>query len=156
MIVVIGFPIGLSAQHQESNLHHPPKKTRGIYEIITSRIYAYSFEHEEGVAATEIHFTYWFDHTWGGGLSYTAKFEEDEVLNDLALIGSMNPAKWMTINVGPSFALPSDHRDFHLGAYAETEINIRLRQWFHFGPILGAVLGKESEGNIGFHLGFEF
>lgn len=149
------FSMMLSAQ-SESEHHDTEKKERGIYEIITSGIYAYSFEHDEGVVGTEVHFTYWFNHKWGGGLSYTTKFEEGETLQDIALLGSMNPARWVTLNIGPNLALSSDHREFELGFYAEAEINIRPTDKFHFGPVLGTVLSKNTEGSIGFHLGFEF
>lgn len=148
------FSIMLQAQTEDE--HHHAEKEKGIYEVITSGIYAYSFEHKEGVVGTEVHFTYWFDHTWGAGLSYTAKFETEETLHDIALLGSVNPTRWITLNAGLNFALPGEHREFHLGAYAETEINIRLNEWFHFGPVLGTVLSKESEGTLGFHIGVEF
>ncbi|MEM7369728.1 MAG: hypothetical protein AAF587_14080 [Bacteroidota bacterium] len=143
------------AQHAEEG-HHAAEKEKGIYEVITSGVYVYSFAHQEAVGGTEVHFTYWFTHTWGSGLSYTAKFEQGEILQDMALLGSMNPYTWMTLNVGPNFALPTEHREFSLGFYAETEINIRPVSWFHFGPVLGTVIGTESEGTVGFHLGFEF
>lgn len=141
----------ISAQREEQ---HSSKKEHGIYEIIISGIY--SFDHEEGIGGTEVHFTYWFDHTWGAGLSYTAKFEEAETLQDIALLGSWNPRRWVTLNVGPNFILPSDHREFSVGAYAEAEINVRPNEWFHFGPVLGGILGRESELVTGFHIGFEF
>lgn len=149
------FSMVLTAQ-TESEHHDTEKKEKGIYEIITSGIYAYSFEHEEGVVGTEVHLTYWFNHTWGSGLSYTAKFEEGETLHDIALLGSMNPTRWITLNIGPNFALSSDHREFELGFYAESEFNIRPTDWFHFGPVIGTVVSENTEGTIGFHLGFEF
>ena len=58
--------------------------------------------------------------------------------------------------MGPNFTLPTDHREFSLSVYAESEINIRPNEWFHFGPVIGTILGKESELATGFHLGFEF
>lgn len=152
VLFVFALPFA-SGQHQE---HHAHKKEKGIYEIITSGIYAYSFAHEEWVPGTEVHFTYWFDHSYGTGLSYTAKFDQDETLHDIALLASWNPTRWITLNVGPNFSIPSDHRDFLFSAYTEAEFNIRPTEWFHFGPVLGAILGKESELAGGFHLGFEF
>jgi hypothetical protein len=140
----------------ESEHHNKEKKETGIFEIITSGIYAYSFEHEEGLFGTEIHLTYWFTHKWGSGVSYTAKFEDKEALHDIALLASMNPTKWITLNLGPNFALSTKHRDFELGFYTESEINIRLTEWFQFGPVLGAVFSENTEGSLGFHLGFEF
>ena len=148
------FSVMLNAQTEEA--HHDAEKEKGIYEIIASGIYAYSFEHEEGIGGTELHFTYWFTHKWGAGLSYTAKFAAEETLNDIALLGSVNPTRWITLNGGLNFALPGDHREFGLGLYAETEINIRLTETFHLGPILGVVLSEASEGTMGFHVGFEF
>jgi hypothetical protein len=68
----------------------------------------------------------------------------------------MNPTKWITLNLGPNFALSTKHRDFELGFYTESEINIRLTEWFQFGPVLGAVFSENTEGSLGFHLGFEF
>ena len=43
----------VSGQHE---VHHETKKERGIYELITSGIYAYSFKHEEGVAGNRSSF----------------------------------------------------------------------------------------------------
>ena len=144
-------------QHSPHIEEHPnPSKEHGIYEIISTGIYAYSFAEEAGSPATELHFTYWFTHTYGTGISYTLKFGEEETLHDLALLGSWNPTRWLTLNMGPNFALPSDHRSFHLLLYTEAEINIRLTEWFHLGPVLGSLLGEESEISGGMHIGFEF
>ena len=142
------------AQHVHEEAHI--SKEKGIYEIISTGIYAYSFEEEAGSPATEFHFTYWFNHTYGSGLSYTLKYGEEETLHDLALLGSWNPTRWVTLNIGPNFAFPSDHRSFHLLLYTEAEINIRLKEWFHIGPVVGSLLGKESEVSGGLHIGFEF
>ena len=154
MICTFIFVNVLSAQHEEAP--HSSEKHAGIIEVISSGIYSYYFEHSEGIFGTEIHLTYWKTLKWGGGLSYTSKFEEKETLHDVALIGSMNPTHWMTLNLGVNFALPAEHRKFLPGAYAETEVNIRPVEWFHFGPVLGTVIGKEIEATVGFHLGFEF
>ncbi len=148
------FAVSLNAQTEEE--HHDSEEESGIYELITSAIYAYSFEHEEGAAGAEVHLTYWFTHKWGTGLSFTSKFEEEETLYDIALLGSMNPASWVTINAGPNFGFSGEHREFELGAYAEAEINIRPTEWFHFGPVVGTVLSKNTEFTVGFNLGFEF
>ena len=144
------------SQHESSEVEGEHKKDKGIYEMIGSGIYSYSPAHKTGVAGAEIHFTYWFDHTWGTGLSYTAKFEEDEVLNEIAILGSWNPLNCMTVNVGPNLVLPTKHDGYSFGAYFETEFNIRPTQWFHFGPVIGGVYGHEFELNLGMHIGFEF
>ena len=145
----------LLSQHHEENSHESHKEG-GIHEIITSVIGAYSFAHEEWTPGTEVHYTYWFGHTFGGGFSYTAKYESVETLSDIALLGSWNATRWLTLNIGPNFALKSEQRDFALLLYAEGEINVRVTEWFHFGPIFGTLLGEESEGSVGFHIGFEF
>lgn len=127
-----------------------------VLEIIISGIFASSFEHQETTFGTEFHITYWFNHEWGGGISYTLKYEDEETLNDIALLGSWNPTKWITLNVGPNFGFSGEHRDFEVSGYAEAEFNIRPRKWIHFGPLIGAVLGANSEYTLGMHLGFEF
>jgi hypothetical protein len=43
-----------------------------------------------------------------------------------------------------------------ISGYVETECNYRLRQWVHFGPLLGATIGIETDLSIGFPMGFEF
>lgn len=149
------FLIILNAQ-VETDHPNKEKKEKGIYEIITSGVYVYSFNHKESLVGAEAHFTYWFTHTWGAGLSYSSKFGKEDILHDLSLIGSVNPTRWITVNIGPNFAFPSKHRAFEFGLYSEIEINIRLTEWFHFGPVLGAVISKNTEAILGLHLGFEF
>ena len=126
------------------------------WEAIVSGIYSYSFEEEETVFGNEFHLTYWITHKWGTGLSYTLKYEDDEILHDIAVLGSWNPVKWMTCNTGPNFEFEGEHRDFGVSFYFELEFNIRLTHWFHFGPIAGTLLGGNSEISTGMHIGFEF
>ena len=57
-------------------------------------------------------------------------------------------------HIGPNFAFPSKHRVFKFGLCSEIEINIRLTEWFHFGP--DAVISKNTEALLGLHLVFEF
>ncbi|MDW3197077.1 MAG: hypothetical protein R8G66_32160 [Cytophagales bacterium] len=143
----------LSAQSGE---HHtsPRENEKGTYEIIMSGIYV--FEQGDDFAGTEFHFTYWINDRWGGGLSYTRKFEEGESRNGVALLGSWNPSGWMTLNAGPNLTYSPKNQTNEWGLYAESELNIRLKRWFHFGPVLGTVIGKSYEVSTGFHLGFEF
>jgi len=160
LCIVMLTPFICLSQHGESNESDVASKEhgkeKGIYEIITSGIYNYSPESKHGNFGSEFHFTYWFNHNWGTGLSYTAIFEEDLLVNEIALLGSWNPAKWCTLNVGPNFTLPNDHNNLELGAYGEIEFNIRPVKWVHFGPVLGTVIGHTVHFNIGYHLGFEF
>jgi hypothetical protein len=150
-----------SLYSQRKSLRELPGSERAektaVYEIITSAIYAFNTQTEAGAYGTEFHFTYWMNHVWGAGLSYTVLFEEEnEKIHQLALLGSYNPKEWLTINAGPNFRLPSTNHDLKISAYLETEFNYRLRNWVHFGPLLGATIGEETELSLGFQIGFEF
>ncbi|MEH6535925.1 MAG: hypothetical protein V7719_06005 [Psychroserpens sp.] len=157
IICLLLFTSSMLLYSQSEEKHKKESESENpVLEIITSGIYVTSFKNKENTFGTELHLTYWFNHKWGGGLSYTAKFEEEETLNDVALLGSWNPTKWITLNVGPNFGLSGEHRDFEVSAYTEAEINIRPKEWIHFGPVIGTVLGRNSEFTLGMHLGFEF
>lgn len=154
LILLVLSSLSLYAQHEENIEKEEEEKP--VIEIITSGIYSSSLKNDENAYGTEIHLTYWHNEEWGGGLSYTAKFEEKETLHDIALLGSWNVTRWMTLNVGPNFGLSGEERDFEVSAYVEAEGNIRLSKWFHFGPVSGVILGENSEIILGMHLGFEF
>ena len=158
--ILIAFSQCSFAQEGESIEHEETDKNRRRYEIITSGVYAYAFKHKVGEFGTEVHLTYWLSHKWGAGLLYTYKFDEHNRINEFALLGSMNPTEWMTINVGPNFTFrkPKNHGKLELsiGAYTELEFNIRPTEWFHFGPVLGTVISNDSELIFGLHVGFEF
>ena len=115
---------------------------------------------EEGVLfGTELHLTYWFTHTWALGVGYTVKFEhEGKMGSELALIGSYKPQKWITINAGPNFTLPTSHsaNGLVLSGYLESEINYFLTPHLHLGPVVGGLLGSHSELFGGIHVGYEF
>lgn len=155
LVGVILFPqMGLT-QHDED--HHGEEEHGGVYEVIISGIRAFEPETKEGAFGTEVHFTYWFNHTWGTGLSYTLRYSHEILKNDLALLGSWNATKWLTLNVGPNFSLPNDEQDHIVpGLYLESEVNIRPTPWFHFGPVLGSVYSEHLELSAGVHIGFEF
>jgi hypothetical protein len=149
----------LFSQEKQSQ-EHVPKEHAGhlaVIEIITSALYAFNTRTELGAFGTEFHLTYWENHIWGAGLGYTVLFEDEkEKIHQLAILGSYNPKEWITINAGPNFRLPNDHHDLIISGYVETEFNYRLRQWVHFGPLLGATIGIETDLSIGFQIGFEF
>ena len=130
----------------------------GIIEIITSAVIVYTPGHDRTLYGSEIHLTYWFNHTWGGGLSYSGKWYEQNILSDLALLGSWNPTKWLTVNTGLNIAMPDElvRKETHYGLYAETEYNWRLTDWFHFGLLTGTVVSNETELTAGIQMGFEF
>ncbi len=140
----------LGQDHQEEEPH---KKSRGIYELIFSGINTYAVHDGHQAAAAELHFTYWFDHYWGAGFSYTRKINN---INEVALLASCNPTTWLTLNVGPNIILPHENHGVKLGGYSEAEFNIRPNDWIHFGPVVGCTFGEELEFSTGFHLGFEF
>ncbi len=154
LTITLFFSSFLYGQHKEHSKNEH-KEFDSVLEIITSGIYASSLKESESSYGTEIHLTYWYNEEWGGGLSYTTKFEE-ETLHDIAILGSWNVTSWMTLNAGPNFGFPSGERNFEVSAYAEAEGNIHLSKWFHFGPISGVILGENSEIILGMHLGFEF
>lgn len=159
--LTIGFWLGIGGtsvwsqlpeeMHQGSGDH-----TNGIWETIATGIVSYSFGEEEAIAGSELHVTYWMTHQYGTGMSYTARFAHEELWNDLALLASWNPLKWMTVNAGPNFAFAASERPFTLGAYAETEINWRFHEQFHVGPIVGTVISQHTEASIGLHFGIEW
>jgi len=61
----------------------------------------------KGLFKTEIHFTYWVDKVWGGGIPYTHKFlNRPETNDDIALIGSWNANHFLTLHLGVNYTLP--------------------------------------------------
>jgi len=137
--------------------NHSHSERTAVYEIIVSGIYSYNMEEEHGAYGNEVHFTYWFNHTWGTGLGYTISYpKDDEIFHQVALLASVNPTSWLTINAGPNFRLPNKDRELEVSGYLEVEFNYRVRDWLHFGPVLAVLPGKETELVAGFQIGFEF
>jgi hypothetical protein len=159
LIIISLLAYSYSAVAQEGEIHLPDEshERTATYEVIISGIYSFEPNSGHGKYGSELHFTYWFNHVWGAGFGYTVLFEEDHrPVQQFAFLGSFNPVGWLTINAGPNFTLPYDGSALLLSGYLETEFNYRPRSWVHFGPVLGAVIGNETEFNVGFHLGFEF
>ncbi len=154
LLVLCQLSYGQNADNHEGSEH---SKQTGIYEIIISGIYAFDLETDNGAYGSELHFTYWFNHVWGAGLAYTTLFEEDNNnVHSIVMLASYNPTSWLTINSGPSFTLPNEHEDLLVSGFFEAEFNYRLNTWFHFGPLIGVLIGKKKELNVGFQVGFEF
>ncbi len=126
-------------------------------EFIPSGIISYVPSGKEFLYGGEIHITRWFVEKWALGVSYSMKFKEHKVLSDIALLGSFDPVRFLSINAGPNFALPKKklREKLLVGLYAEAEFNLRITEFFHFGILLGTVLSKETEISTGVHLGFE-
>lgn len=127
-------------------------------ELIVSGITSFSPSEDKTMVGSEVHLTYWVTPKWGGGLSYSGKFEDSAVLSDMALLGSWNPTRWLTVNTGPNFAFPHGEvrEKFRLELYMETEFNWRVSEKFHWGVFTGTVVSGEVEIAAGIHLGFEF
>ncbi|NER12601.1 hypothetical protein GWK08_04055 [Leptobacterium flavescens] len=108
--------------------------------------------------STEIHLTYWLDHYWALGLGYSFVFEEEgRVGDELAFLLSHKPWPLLTLNVGPSFALPDSEHELEVSAYFEGELNIKIgKKGLHTGPVLGSLIGKEFRWFGGIHIGYEF
>ncbi len=143
-------PILCAAQELEQS----EKEKKGI-EFIMSGVGIYETESEEFVFGAEFHLTKWFGETWGMGASYSLKFSE-KLNQDIAVLASWNAASWLTLNFGPNFAIPKGEREFEVGAYLESEFNLRPHKRVNLGPVLGGVIGKSSEVSFGLHVGFEF
>ena len=156
LLTAIFFFSAFILRAQEAAERESSESGESTYEIIVSGIYAYNLEEEKGLPGAELHFTYWFNRHWGAGATYIAKFEEEEVLSDIALLGSWNPSRLFTINAGPNFGFKAEKRDFEVSLYVEGELNIRPAEWFLFGPNLGFLAGNSSEIATGIHVGFEF
>lgn len=137
---------------EEHNIEH--KKEPGL-EIVVSSLFINNPEIKKFDPASELHITYWTSHEWAFGVGYTLVYEEERVGHELAALVSHKPWPFVTINAGPSFSLPNSHKEFETSAYIEGEFNFKLNI-FHFGPLLGTLIGKESRFFAGIHLGYEF
>ncbi|MEM6633416.1 MAG: hypothetical protein AAF694_27330 [Bacteroidota bacterium] len=157
--MMLGILTVVATKHSLAQAHatqeQRPEHSEKYVEIITSIINAHSLEENEGSIGNELHVTYWFQKGLGAGISLTAKVKETKLLYDIALIGSWSPAKWITTNIGPNLSWEGRERDFGVSAYIEVEINLHVVDKIHIGPVVGTLLGQESELTHGFHLGFE-
>ena len=128
------------------------------FEVVTSGIGIYTSQSNRTDFATEIHLTYWITHRWALGVGYTTIFEEnDETGHDLALLFSIKPWSFMTLNLGPSVSFPTSEYNFRFSGYIETEFNFFLgKKGLHTGPVIGTLIGEELRYFGGLHLGLEF
>lgn len=167
MMTLSLLPCDLMAQHEANEVHHASahssEREPGWETILSGVSYLplnESVREEEGTPlGTEFHLTYWFTHTWALGLGYTRVFGHNgEGRNELALIASLKPYPWITLNAGPNFTIPNrtHHQEPAMSAYLESEFNIFLTPGFHLGPVIGALLGEHAELFGGLHLGYEF
>jgi len=152
-LIMLSLPLtGFSQQEKNGGLE------KGVWEFSPSIIYSYAPSLSEGLLKTEFHVTYWVNEEWGGGLSYTHKFiNSAEVNDDLALIGSWNANRFLTLHLGLNYTIPKkEGENGFFGIYNEAEINFRPKKWFSFGSVVGSVLSKRTELYGGLHLAFEF
>lgn len=125
-------------------------------ELVLSGVSIYNTEHKTSDLATDVHLTYWASHKWAFGIGYTFVFEEDNrVGHEIAALVSHKPWSFLTVNTGPSFALPNSHKDTVVSGYLEGEFAFKLRD-FHLGPTIGALMGKEFKVFMGWHFSYEF
>jgi hypothetical protein len=137
--------------------HHFGNKNPAI-EIVVSFTSIETPELDHSDPSTEIHITYWVNHKWAFGAGYTFIFEnEGRIAHEVAALVSHKPWPILTINTGPSFSLPNSEQDVNVSAYLEGELNITFNDnGFHFGPVLGTLLGENFRYFWGIHLGYEF
>ena len=160
-ILLIGFlswgSLSLAQDHSSSQ---KLQEEKGAWEVVFSTLNFFEVGSEaagERLWGNELHLTYWFNHHWALGVGYTLKYEEGgELGNELALIGSYKPVKWITFNGGPNFTPDNEEESLSVSAYIESEINIFIGDHFHLGPVIGGLLGEHSEIFSGLHLGYEF
>ncbi|MEM7550486.1 MAG: hypothetical protein AAF363_12465 [Bacteroidota bacterium] len=140
--------------HSDNGLH---QKEPG-YELVISGTAIRNPEAENTDPSTEIHFTYWASHYWAFGVGYSLIYEDDgRVGQEVTPLVSYKPWPLLTINTGPSFALPNSEQGLEVSAYFEGELNIFIGDnGFHMGPVLGTLLGNEFRYFGGIHIGYEF
>lgn len=153
LLFVLTFSIGYSQEKVEEQ-----EEEKGVWEISPSYIYSYAPSLSEGLFKTELHVTYWINEEWGGGLSYTHKYiNSSEINDDLAIIGSWNATRFLTVHLGLNYTIPKEEGEGgFFGLYNEAEINIRPVKWFAFGPVVGSVISERTELYAGVHVAFEF
>ncbi|MEL6537445.1 MAG: hypothetical protein AAFQ98_18635, partial [Bacteroidota bacterium] len=122
LMALVWVPLASWAQHA-AEPQEAHQVEAGTPELILSGIYSIPLSGTGNIApGHEVHLTYWVSHRWGGGFSYTTRYEE-HLAHDIALIASWNPARWLTVNSGPNFALANEERELEMGLYLETECN---------------------------------
>ncbi|MEM7552578.1 MAG: hypothetical protein AAF378_00485 [Cyanobacteria bacterium P01_A01_bin.84] len=162
--IIIGFVftllfpfVGLGQQQAHHNDDGPHQKNPGFEAVVSGTIIK---NPEEGHtnSATEIHLTYWTSHYWAFGLGYTFIFEDEgRIGHEITPLISHKPWPILTINAGPSFALPNSEHDLEVAGYLEGEINIRIgEKGCHLGPVVGTLIGNEFRYFGGIHIGYEF
>ncbi|CAM1373042.1 hypothetical protein [Tenacibaculum xiamenense] len=138
-------------EHSETS--HKKEKDPG-FEIVLSGIGIYSPEHKHWNSAIETHLTYWTTHKWAFGVGYSIIFE-DELEHEIAALVSHKPYKFLTLNFGPSFSLPNEHKDTKVSAYLESEFAFHVGE-IHFGPTIGVLAGEDFRIFGGLHISYEF
>ncbi|MEM9142068.1 MAG: hypothetical protein AAGA86_03720 [Bacteroidota bacterium] len=152
--ILIALPLHLFGQQKEDTGHH----TGAGFELVVSGTFIHEPSSSHVDPLTEIHLTYWINHAWAFGAGYSFVFEEEgRVGNEVAALVSHKPWPFLTLNAGPSFALPNSENHLELSAYLEGEVNLRIgKKGLHTGPVLGVLQGEEFRWFGGIHLGYEF
>jgi len=146
---------GQELEHHNNSESH--QKNPG-FELIVSGIIIENPEADHSNPSTEIHFTYWTSHYWAFGLGYSFIFEDEgRIGHEVTALVSHKPWSILTINAGPSFALPNSEQDLEVAGYFEGEFNIKIgKQGLHTGPVIGTLIGAEFRYFGGIHIGYEF
>lgn len=147
--------LGQEMEHHDDSASH--QKNPG-FELVVSGTVIENPEAGHSDPSTEIHFTYWTSHYWAFGIGYSFILEDEgRVGHEVAALVSHKPWPILTLNAGPSFALPDSEHDLEVAAYFEGELNVNIgKKGFHTGPVLGALIGEEFRYFGGIHIGYEF
>ncbi|MEO0527091.1 MAG: hypothetical protein AAFZ89_07685 [Bacteroidota bacterium] len=154
-LLVPFFSLGQKKEHHNDS--DSSQKDPG-FELVISETVIVNPEAGHNDPVTEIHFTYWTSHYWAFGLGYSVVFEDEgRIGQEITPLISHKPWPILTINVGPSFALPNSEQDLEVAAYFEGEVNIMIgKNGFHTGPVIGTLIGGEFRYFGGIHIGYEF
>jgi hypothetical protein len=154
LILISLFTSKFVSAQEEHTLESKHKKEPSL-EIVVSSLFINNPEIKKFDPATELHITYWTSHKWAFGVGYTSVFKDERIGHELAALVSHKPWPFLTVNAGPSFSLPNSHKGFETSAYIEGEFNFKLNI-FHFGPLIGSLIGEEFKVFGGIHFGYEF
>ncbi len=154
-ILVFIFGQVLFSQSHNKEEHQDSGDDKLGLEMVVSALFMHGTSSNETDFATELHLTYWTSHKWAFGVGYTLIFEEEETAHEWATLASHKPWKFLTVNAGPSFSLPTSHTDTEVSAYLESEFAFHVGE-IHFGPTAGMLVGEEFRYFGGAHISYEF
>ncbi len=157
-ILIFLVPFISLGQEKEHHNHSTSNQKNPGFELVVSGTVIENPEASHTDPAKEIHFTYWTSHYWAFGIGYSFIFEDEERIgHEVTPLVSHKPWPILTINAGPSFALPNSEHNLEVAAYLEGELNITIgKKGLHTGPVIGTLIGNEFRYFGGIHIGYEF